>query len=89
MGKNFAKIGISGALLAAIAYKSNAKTATSTDTVVDVLNFAQTLEYLEASFYTMGASSAVILGGDMAIFNQIKKHELSHVTFLKKGYFAV
>jgi rubrerythrin len=51
--------------------------------VVDVLNFALTLEYLEAKFYNMGLAANVIAGGDIAVFQQISNHENDHVTVLK------
>ena len=52
------------------------------DQVTDVLNFALTLEYLERNFYTMGVSSGVVPANDLVVINQIKKHEVAHVTFL-------
>lgn len=51
--------------------------------VVDILNFALTLEYLEAKFYNMGLAANVIAGGDTAVFQQISNHENDHVTVLK------
>lgn len=52
--------------------------------VVETLNFALTLEYLEDEFYKMGLSaSGLIPSADRAIFMQISKHETAHVAFLK------
>lgn len=50
--------------------------------ILDVLNFALTLEYLEDEFYRMGVNSGVIPGGDLPIFQQISKHETAHVALL-------
>ncbi|HUP02330.1 MAG TPA: ferritin-like domain-containing protein [Gemmatimonadota bacterium] len=50
--------------------------------VVDVLNFALTLEYLENEFYLMGLASGVIPGSDQSIFQTIQDHEQAHVDFL-------
>ncbi len=53
------------------------------DAVVKVLNFALTLEYLEATFYNRGLRSGVIPGGkDMEIFRTLQIHENGHVKFL-------
>jgi hypothetical protein len=52
--------------------------------IVDVLNFALTLEFLESTFYTMGlGKSGLIPASDIAIFQQISKHETAHVAFLQ------
>lgn len=63
--------------------------ARSTSTITDVLNFALTLEFLESSYYTQGVASGVIPGADIAIFNQIKKHEGDHVTLLQNSITAL
>lgn len=85
-------IGITAALLAAasmpIALGLSPRRAFAQGTlpqgIRDALNFALTLEYLEAAFYTQGlAASALIPTAQRPVFVQIKKHEDAHVALLR------
>jgi hypothetical protein len=78
MGRKVAYAAIPAVVLAAIPKNSFA----ATNDIPGVLNFALTLEYLEREFYTLGVASGVIPSADLAIFQQIKKHEVAHVTYL-------
>src|SRR5580765_4534051 len=69
----------SGALMGALPAVAGA--ASTSD--VDILNFALTLEYLEAAFYAEAVSKGA-LSGDVKKFAQIVAgHEKAHVGFLK------
>ena len=60
-------------------------------TVLDVFNFALTLEYLEAAFYKNGiAASATLIpnANDRAAINIIGTHEAEHVAYLKAAITA-
>jgi rubrerythrin len=71
-----------------VAFGLMAKSAFAQSTVlpqsiIDVLNFALTLEYLENRFYLDGLSSGVIASADQPIFETISAHETAHVALLQ------
>jgi hypothetical protein len=52
--------------------------------VINVLNFALTLEYLESTFYDLGLGEHhIVPRRDREIFEQIRRHENEHVAYLK------
>ena len=53
--------------------------------IVGTLNFALTLEYIEAAFYRKGLSSNVIPQRYRTVFETIAKHEAAHVAFLSSA----
>jgi len=46
---------------------------------LDILNYALTLEYLEAGFYERGIAGGVLSGRDLALVTPIRDHEVAHV----------
>ena len=51
---------------------------------IAILNFALTLEYLEAAFYAEAVANGKLSGETLRFANVVAQHEGSHVTFLKK-----
>lgn len=59
---------------------------TTPASILDVLNFALKLEYLESEFYTKGvqqASAIGLTGAGLNAITTIRDHEVAHVNFLK------
>lgn len=50
--------------------------------IVDILNYALTLEYLEAEFYNTGLAQPNLIR-EREVFDQIRRHENAHVDLLK------
>jgi hypothetical protein len=59
------------------------------DIIIDTLNFALTLEYLESNFYIKAVASGIIPSGDaLTALTVIRDHENEHVTFLSTAISA-
>jgi Ferritin-like domain len=49
---------------------------------IDILNYALTLEYLEATFYKKGVAGGSLSGRELALVTPIRDHEVAHVAAL-------
>lgn len=95
--KEFARVGGKLALaavpiaLGSMFKKAYAGTTGTSDTVVEILNYALGLEYLEAEFYATAVSKGTALipaGAPTSAIQTIANHEAAHVAFLKKAITA-
>lgn len=73
----------SGLLMGGMPALANAKPSAKQD--IKILNFALTLEYLEAAFYRQAVGSGALSGATADLAHVIKSHEVAHVKFLKKA----
>ena len=73
-----------GALMGALPVSALAKAHGLPKSDIAILNFALTLEYLEAAFYKEAAASGALSGTTQAFAALVAQHEQTHVTTLKK-----
>ena len=72
------------AIMASAVTTAYGQANTLPDNVVDVLNFALTLEYLEAEFYEIANNSPGLVPSTYKpVFEAIRRHEVAHVNLLK------
>ena len=72
-------------VLSGMFQKAYGQSSTTSAAVLDVLNFALTLEFLEYRFYQKGVSTPGLIpaGSDLAGITGIRDNEQAHVNFLK------
>lgn len=84
--RNFIKwagiVGVGSSLVAGGLGKQWASAQEDSD--IGILNYALTLEYLEADFYTQGLDANILSGRDKALVTPIKAHEQAHVAALSQ-----
>jgi hypothetical protein len=78
----FKSLAVAGAGATAASMLLSKQASAKTDDV-DIANFALTLEYLEAEFYTMAVDSDVLSGDALGVVENLADHEAQHVTALK------
>ena len=83
--RNFLKwagiVGV-GSTLAVGAYSRGPASAQAEDSDLEILNYALTLEYLEADFYNQGIDGGALSGRELDLVTPIRDHEDAHVAAL-------
>ena len=83
--RNFLKwagiVGV-GSTLAVAGFGRSSVSAQADDSDLEILNYALTLEYLEADFYNQGVDGGALSGRELALVTPIRDHEDAHVAAL-------
>lgn len=66
------------------AFAAEAMAQGAFDSPVEVLNYALTLEYLEATFYKRGTDAGLLSGREATLVENVQHNEQEHVATLKK-----
>jgi rubrerythrin len=74
-----ALIGVGGTLAVTRAGDRLALAQDASQNDLDILNYALTLEYLEAAFYTRALKNNVVEGRELELVTPIRDHEQAHV----------
>jgi hypothetical protein len=73
-----------GSTLVAATRRDPLSFADATTNDLEILNYALTLEYLEADFYTRGVKGGVLKGRTLELVSPIRDHEQAHVAAVKQ-----
>ncbi|WP_219418806.1 ferritin-like domain-containing protein [Pseudonocardia nigra] len=79
--KGAAVIGV-GATFVAVTRGDPRAFAQGSASDLEILNYALTLEYLEADFYTQGLDGGILSGRELELVTPIRDHEQEHVSAL-------